>query len=486
MKRSFFLVCMAMLFTSSMTLWANSPQQLIRIDGLTSEQVRDFANRGYEIAKAGPDFVECVVSRDERADLPVGKIAPKVLIPDLDAYVTGILAGQKRGAEYYMYDRLEATLNDWAAKYPSITRLVSIGRTCEGRDILAMKVSDNPGVDESEPSILIDGAHHAREWISYEVTMETLKQLLEGYGQNPRLTRMVNEREIWFVPVVNPDGVIFSQTQSRFWRKNRRQVDATNFGVDLNRNYGFQWGNAGAGTDPKSDTYRGSQAFSEPEALAIKGLAERERFQACLSFHSYSELVLYPFSYAKGVPCPDKSRFQVLGQEMAAFNHYQSQNSAELYAASGVQGDWLYTTFKTFAFTIEIGNVYIPPAEKIAELCALNIPAAFYLIEKAGTYGITAPGGNFAVGSLLDSGTAIDAIVDGTSILASLPENDRLESADRLREIGVRLAELTTQEMCSGNQKTWNLIKETPATAFVVPLIRDRLAFDRVHQAALK
>lgn len=477
------LVTAIFCFAASTAQARNAPQ-LIRLRGLSQDQIREIADSGLEITVTGKGVVEVVATPDEQKLLIRPDRSPEIVIPDLDAYVAGRLAGQRRGAEYFTYERLVEALEMWEANHSAIARLHVIGRTWEGRDILAMKVSDNPDRDEAEPAVLINGAHHAREWISTEVAMESLRQLLEGYGRDANLTRLVNERETWFVPVLNPDGVVFSQTQERYWRKNRRPITATAWGVDLNRNYDYTWGTSGTTADPAKDTFAGPAAFSEPETQAIKALAERERFQACLALHSYSELVLYPYSYAKNAPNPDKSRFQVLAQDMAAFNGYQSQNSAELYAASGVLDDWLYGTFRTLALTIEIGRAFIPPADQIAELCRLNVPAVFFLIDKAGTHGVTTPGSLFVPESLADSRTAFDAVVDGVAVLSILPPEARMFAADTLRSVGVRLSELVAFDVRHGDTAVWNLIRSTPEADFVIPLVRERLRFDSLHHGA--
>ncbi|MBF0407388.1 MAG: zinc carboxypeptidase [Candidatus Riflebacteria bacterium] len=478
------LLCAILVFFACTELHAGDPRKIVRIDGLSSTEVSSLGAQGYDIARAGEDFAEIVVSQNELKKLTklhYKKSKLTVLVADVGAYINKVLADQTPGAEYYTYERLVATLNQWAEQYPTIAKLYSIGKSSEGRDILAMKISDNPDVNESEPAAFINGGHHAREWISIETPMEAMKQLLEGYGKDSKLTQLVNTRETWFIPVVNPDGWIYSQTQSKFWRKNRRQIDSVNFGVDLNRNYSYKWGNSGASEDPSADTYAGPNAFSEPETQAIKALCERERFQTCLSFHSYSELNLYPFSYAKAAPNPDKSKFQYLAQDIGEFNHYMPQNSAELYPASGVIDDWIYTSFKTMAITIELGKTFIPPANQIAEINKLNVPAVFLMMEKAGTYGITTPGNFFNPESLMETQTGIAALVDGADFLDSLSTDHQLKTIDKLQKIGLRVSELTALEMLSGNSTTWNVLQDSPSASFVIPLVKNRLKFAEIH-----
>ncbi|MBF0499388.1 MAG: zinc carboxypeptidase [Candidatus Riflebacteria bacterium] len=481
MKR--FLTCVGLVsfLTAGALFAAESPKELVRVDGLSLAQVRAIGMKGYDVAKAGRDYVEVVVTPQELKSLPITKTTPKVLIPDMDAYIAGVLSKQVRGAAYFTYDTMTAALKDMAQKYPNIARLSSIGKSIEGREIWAVKVSNNPDKDQKIPAALIMGAHHSREWISDEVPMEALKQMLAGYGKDETLTRLVNTRETWFVPMVNPDGITYSQTKSKYWRKNRRKVDANNYGVDPNRNYGWHWGNVGASSDPSQDTYHGTGPFSEPETSAIKALAEREHFQASISFHSYSELVLYPFGYGNDIPCSDTATLSKLAGEMASFNHYTPENSATLYPAMGDSDDWLYGSCKTLAFTIELATEFIPSPDKIAGITALNVPAVFHLIDKAGTYGLTTPTGDASLASHVDAKTALAAISDGTALSASLSEDSRIETGDRIQAIGRHLAELTAAEMAQGNSETWEQIKNTPAASFVKSLVRDCLTFSAVH-----
>ncbi|HNW36187.1 MAG TPA: M14 family metallopeptidase, partial [Candidatus Ozemobacteraceae bacterium] len=379
-----------------------APKSLVRFEGLSKKAAAEIGMSGYDVAKVGSNYIEVVVDGAELKALTKKAATVKTLIPDLDAYIARVLSKQKKGAEYYTYERMTSTLKSWAEKYSSIARLESIGKTCEGRDIWAMKVSDNPALDEKEPAVLVMGAHHAREWISVEVPMGALQKYLESYGKDENLTRLVNEREVWFVPMVNADGVTYSQTKSQYWRKNRRDNGNNVFGVDLNRNYGYQWGNVGASNSPSSDTYHGKNAFSEPESQAIRALYGREHFQAAASFHSYSELILYPFGYAYNVPCPDEATLKKLAGEMAAFNKYTPENSAELYPAMGDTDDWGYGDQKALAFTFELARTFIPNPTEIAGINTANVPAVMHLIDKAGTYAITTPTGNEALASSLD------------------------------------------------------------------------------------
>lgn len=378
MKRGVVLVlvlCCCMLLVGLAAHAANpKAPSLVRVLNATGKAVHDLADIDVEIASVGSNYVD-VVCPDGNHKVLINKgNKVQVLIPDLDEYVRQVLAASKEGQEYYTFDSMTSQLHNWAEEYQHIVRLESIGKSHEGRDIWALKVSDHPELDEAEPAALIMGAHHAREWISTEVPMATIKALLEGYGRDEYLTRLVNERETWFVPMVNPDGVHFSQNKTRYWRKNRRNNGGNSYGVDLNRNYSWHWSESGSSTNPNSDTYHGPAPFSEPEAQAIALFAKRECFQVSASFHSYSQLILYPWSWASNIPCEDQPTLSKLAKEMAEFNSYTPKVSAGLYPAAGDSDDFLYGELKVLAYTFELATTFIPHPSQIEEINRRNVP----------------------------------------------------------------------------------------------------------------
>lgn len=475
-----------LLFSLSVSLLfaATVGSSLIRIDGLSDSEIRGYFEKGYDIPRHGDDFVELVISPEEKAAGEFSKSGKvSVLIPDLDCYIGEILAGQTREASYYTFKTMTEQLKAWTQEYPDITVLKSIGKSCEGRDIWGLKLSDNPKKDEAEPAVLVMGAHHAREWPSFEVPMAVIKLLIEGYGKDEKLTRLVDTREIWFVPMVNPDGVEYSQNQSRYWRKNRRNIDGRNFGVDLNRNYGYQWGNVGASNSPSSDTYHGTGPFSEPEAQAIKKLAEREKFQASVSFHTYSELILYPFGYGYNIPCPDGATLKKLAGEMAGYNGYDPTNSAELYPAMGDSDDWLYGDQKTLAFTFELCRTFIPSASEISKFNALNVPAVIHLIDKSGTYAVTTPSGNAKLIENFDIQAALSAWTDLPELLADCSDDEtRIRIEEKAELVAQKAAQLVEADVISGDDSSYRLTVSTPEAEYIRKLVDRKLLFDNLHE----
>ncbi|HLG32838.1 MAG TPA: M14 family metallopeptidase, partial [Ignavibacteriaceae bacterium] len=205
--------------------------------------------------------------------------------------VSGFDFGSMGG--YYTFDEIAADLDEMVKNYPNlITQKFSIGTSVEGRTIWAIKISDNPNVNENEPAVGFDALVHAREPQSMATLMYFMWYLLENYGSDPEVTYLVNNREIYCVPCFNPDGYEYNRQTDPggggMWRKNRRN-NGTCYGIDLNRNFSYQWGydNIGSSPDPCDQTYRGTAAFSEPEAQAVRDMAILKNYGTHFNMHSY-------------------------------------------------------------------------------------------------------------------------------------------------------------------------------------------------------
>lgn len=314
-------------------------------------------------------------------------------------------------AAYHTYDEMVAEIQAAEATRPSIVSLFSIGRSHEGRELWAAKVSDNVLSDEDEPEALFVGLYHAREHLTLEMTLAILRLLTEGYdpaAPEAQITRLVDTRQIYIVFALNPDGAEYDVAAGgyRYWRKNRQPNAGGSVGTDPNRNHGYRWGGAGASASPASETYRGAAPASAPEVAAIerfvdgRALGGQQRIRVAISFHTYGELILWPYGYqdagtcgspAPDMPGDDRMTLEALGEAMAATNGYQAQQSCRLYTTSGDFGDWAYGAHRIFAFTFEMfpcfagcpGYGFYPPAALIAEQTARNYEAVLYLLERA-------------------------------------------------------------------------------------------------------
>ncbi len=292
---------------------------------------------------------------------------------------------------YHTYAELQTELPALAARFPGLARVSVVGKSVEQRDILGIKISDNVESEEAEPSVLLVGGHHAREWISVDVPFLLAEYLLENYQTNARVKDLVDNGEIWVIPLLNPDGHQYSVISDRLWRKNRANNGDGTFGVDLNRNYSHQWGGPGSSGDTFSETYRGPQPFSEPESRALRDLSVNRQFAALISYHNYSQLVLFPWGYTN-TPAPDATLLDQLATTMADSilqvhnKRYTPQQSSDLYLASGDATDWLYGTSQVPAFTIELRPRsafpgFALPESEIQATFEENLPAALFMIQ---------------------------------------------------------------------------------------------------------
>ncbi len=256
--------------------------------------------------------------------------------------------------EYKNPDEIEFLIKEWADKYPEITKLESIGKSLEGRDIWALKISDNPETQEVlEPAVMFNSMHHAREIMTPEVSLDIIETLLTKYNSDATLTQYVNNYEIWVIPMFNVDGNNKMWNSDKWWRKNNRG----GYGVDLNRNYPGNWNKCnGSSGWRSSQTYRGPKPASEPETKAMMNFVAKVRPVFDISYHSYSELVIYPLGCS-----PERtSNAQVvekIGKEIAAKLDYAPGTAWELlYNADGGDIDWMYTAYQVIPFVIELNS----------------------------------------------------------------------------------------------------------------------------------
>jgi carboxypeptidase T len=255
-------------------------------------------------------------------------------------------------------------LNNLAEAYPNIARVVSIGETGEGREIWAIKITDNPDDEEpGEQKAMFTGVTHAREWATHEAVLYLAERLTSGYADDPQVKHIVDNAVVWLVPVVNPDGYEYTWTSQRLWRKNRRINEGSGCrGVDINRNYAVQWGydDSGSSGSPCSDLYRGASPASEPETTAIQELMQREKFAIGVSYHTYSQLVLFPWGYEADITAESFSAHRAVGRKYAELVeaehgqvYYPGQEAYTLYPINGGYTDFGYGDAGAHSFLVE-------------------------------------------------------------------------------------------------------------------------------------
>lgn len=351
--------------------------------------------------------MEFVAGPQELLELRKAGVAYEVMIPDLAAYYAARMSPVPENAlgfgygsmgGFYTLAEVYQQLDSMRLLYPSIiTARESIGTTTEGRAIWAVKLSDNPGTHEpGEPEVLYTALHHAREPQGMMALIYTLWWLLENHAADPEAAYLVNTRQMWFIPVINPDGYFYNQTTNPsgggMWRKNRRN-NGGSYGVDLNRNYGpyYMWNapNGGSGTTPSSDTYRGSTEFSEPETQAIDRFMRAHTIRAALNYHTYSNLLIYPWGYLSR-ESGDSLLFRDWTFDMTAVNRYVNGTDLQTvaYATRGGSDDYMYgdsTKPRTYALTPEVGTTgFWPSVSEIFPLAIENLRANLFLAHVGG------------------------------------------------------------------------------------------------------
>jgi len=297
-------------------------------------------------------------------------------------------------AGYHSAETLEQDMRQLAERHAEIAELHEIGRSLEARPIWALRIGDRRGSDRK---VLFLGCHHAREWVAVEVPYLLAEHLVDN-ATSPDVQDLLSRGEVWVAPMVNPDGHEYSRTRERLWRKNRRPNPDGSFGVDPNRNYGYMWGTLDVSTSshvPSDETYVGPRAFSEPETRAVRDLVARELFGGVVTFHSYSQLILYPWGYST-LPIADPvdlADMEGLGGRMKTAIHgvhgetYRLQRSSQLYPTAGDTTDWTYGEYDIPSFTIELrpdtvreGAFILPPAQ-IQPTWEENRPAALEFMK---------------------------------------------------------------------------------------------------------
>jgi carboxypeptidase T len=331
-----------------------------------------------------------------RSAVCVGKTAPIYTTPTNFSY--GSMGGYLTNAEAI------AKLDSLAILYPNILKAkapIDTFKTYEGRSIYWYKISDNPSTDENEPEIMYNALHHAREAITLAQIVYYMAYLCENYASNAEIKYIVDHTEMYFVPIVNPDGYVYNQTIAPngggLWRKNRRLLANNVRGVDLNRNYATGWGynNIGSSSFTSSEVYRGPSPASEPEIKAIQWFCNHHQFQIAQNAHSFGGDWIYPWGYLEK-NSDDSTFFRTMANEIDKFSFYKYGIDKETvgYSTNGASDDWQYDATvghnKIYCGTPEIGDRadgFWPVQSRILPLCQemnyFNLTSAKLLLPYA-------------------------------------------------------------------------------------------------------
>ncbi|MFG2824073.1 M14 family metallopeptidase [Kitasatospora sp. NPDC048365] len=316
----------------------------------------------------------------------------------------GINDFPSKDSAYHNYAEATADINAVVAAHPGIMSKQVIGKSYEGRDILAVKVSDNVATDENEPEVLFTFHQHAREHLTVEMALYLLHELGDKYATDSRIAAAVNGREIWIVPDLNPDGGEYDISTGSYksWRKDRQPNSGSRYiGTDLNRNWDYKFGCCGGSSgSTSSETYRGTAPESAKEVKVVADFVRsrvvggKQQITAAIDFHTYSELVLWPFGWttadtATGMTADEANTFATFGRNMAGTNGYTPEQSSDLYITDGSIDDWLWGAQRIWAYTFEMyptsssGGGFYPPGSVITRETTRNREAVLRLLENA-------------------------------------------------------------------------------------------------------
>ena len=392
-----FAVICAVFGVLQSVLYAAPPSDrciLIKVQVDDRDDVATLANMGLDIWTYREGGLIIRVTDDERKQIIESGYSIETITEDVYEYTEKIrqeqisMFAEPATARYHSYDEVIAQLI--ALEESGVARTYIIGSSHEGRDILAVKISDNPSDAEDEPGAMLFGCQHAREWIAIEVPLYIAQYLVDNYETDAEVKHLVDNCEIWIVPIVNPDGYEYSRNRDRMWRKNRRDNGDGTFGVDLNRNWGYKWGGPGSSGTTNNSGYRGPSAFSEPETQAIRDLILAHDFEIMVDYHSWGQVTGHPWGYTSE-PCPDHIpmsamtfRTRELIKQTSGAVYFDWWSWFAAYAVAGDAGDWAYGEHGIYSFLFELGpesEGSIPPESLINIICEENLPAALFLIS---------------------------------------------------------------------------------------------------------
>jgi len=398
----------------------------------------------------------------------------EILVKNMEETAASRLKSRSNFGIYHTYSENTAFVDSLRLRFPEVvSEKWSLGQSHQGRDIWCFRVSANPDIDEDEPEILIDGMHHAREIMASEFPIMFAEYLAQNYGSDPEITWLLDHRELYIIPIVNPDGVVYNESTNPdgggMWRKNRRDNGGGVWGVDPNRNYPYMWAydDVGSSGDPSSEVYRGPSARSEPEVGAIINFFNAHHIITHDSVHTYSNYVLYPWGYTSS-PTPDESVFQHMADEMTRYNGYVTGQPGEiLYDVNGGTFDWVYGDHTNhdgaFSFTTEIGGSgdgFWPDESRRGPLFQENIWPHIYLMRVAGPFiAVHSPVAIGHAGAIQPGETgSLDFTIENQSVVASaLDVSLTVSTSDPWIQLGAAdftvgdLASLATATIGSGN-----------------------------------
>ncbi|WP_017559064.1 M14 family metallopeptidase [Nocardiopsis baichengensis] len=382
---------------------AEAPGRYLVAGPDTAEERTEIAATGAAVDEVNEDSV-VVTAAPGQADAVAGLGHEVTPLPGPGQDGPGALDFPPSDSDYHDYAELTDVVDKTVADHPDIAAKVSVGSSHEGRDLMAVKITSDVATDHDRPEVLFTHSQHAREHLTVEMAVYLLGMLTDDYGTDPRVTEMVDTREIWILPNLNPDGAEhdISDGSYKSWRKNRQPNQGSwSVGTDLNRNWDYNWGCCGgSSSSPSSQTYRGASPESAPEVRQVADFVRsrvvggEQQITAAIDFHTYGELILWPYGYTYDETGPGMSRDEYdthaeLGRLMAGSNGYTPQQSSDLYITDGTINDWLWGEQRIFNYTFEMypsshwGGGFYPGDEIIPRETSRNREAVLDLLGYA-------------------------------------------------------------------------------------------------------
>ncbi len=403
--------------------------QLVRVQVTSESQANDLMTNYDETHNHSSQTIEILAWPGDIARLEASGYRYQIVEDDVFARDQALFAqapqipvalpGPNRD-NYRVLADYNAEMKKLAKKHPSLVRHFKAPyKTLEGREVFGIEIAAGVKSTDGRPTFYVDGVHHAREWPAGEYPMIFAHYLVEGFGKNKEITKVLKNERIVIVPIVNPDGFDYSRSSplaqqpnvdaahgvgcsaagcEGYWRKNRRsftgatvpgvQKNPDAYGVDPNRNYSWLWGGPGASPNETSQTHYGELPFSEPESRNVQKIVLARNVTSIVSNHTYSRLVLRPWGDTF-IPSPDAKYLTQLGAKMAkAMGGYQNIPGRQLYATTGTMSDWGYGTLHVPSYTFEHGRAFHPPYTGCEEDCVekdwKGVMEAFMYGAKAG------------------------------------------------------------------------------------------------------
>lgn len=390
-----------------------SKYYLVKIYYQTDEEFNKILslNLDLESAKDFKNEIEIIVNDFEKDKIAKSGLKYNILNEDYESFLEKkILEQQEKIIEniplgftfgsmggFYTLDEIYREFEKLSNNYNHLVEIDTIGFSWEKNPIIAYCFGSS---DTTKPEVLLTALHHSREPATVTTIVYFLQTLFSKAKEgNQEALYLLNNRRIWIIPVLNPDGYLYNQKRypkgGGLWRKNRRPINDSTFGVDLNRNYGpFEFWNAnnnGSSTNPQNETYRGPEPFSEPEIAALRNFCFSRKFSLALNYHTYGGMLIYPYS-ALPYETPDSNWFRNFGMYIQQLNSYYFGTDKQTvgYPTRGSSDDWFYTIDSTkgkvFAFSPEASyqfDGFWPDKNRIIPIAQENYPILLNLLWSA-------------------------------------------------------------------------------------------------------